>query len=91
MGGSESYEILPQRWIHPDYDGTTGSEDIGLLDIDGQVPVGLDLLPREMVDELSVGQPAGRSGTPENLALRSVMATCMPSLPSKTGSSVPSA
>ena len=67
LGGSESYEILPQRWIHPDYDGTTGSEDIGLLDIDGQVPVGLDLLPREMVDELSVGQPAGTLGYPGEL------------------------
>ena len=64
LGGSESYEILSQRWVHPDYDGTPGSEDIGLLEIDGQVPVGMDLLPREMFDELSVGQPIGTLGYP---------------------------
>ena len=67
LGGSESYEIVGDGWKHPDYDGTTKSEDVGLLDIAGEVPVVMDLLPREMFDELSVGQPIGTLGYPGEL------------------------
>ena len=67
LGGSESYAVIGEGWIHPDYDGTTQSEDIGILDIDGTVPVGMDLLPREVFGELSVGQPVGTLGFPGEL------------------------
>ena len=67
LGGSESYTIVGDGWKHPDYDGTTRSEDVGLLDIAGEVPVVMDLLPREMFDELSVGQPIGTLGYPGEL------------------------
>ena len=68
LGGSESYEIVGDGWKHPDYDGTTRSEDVGLLDIVGNVPVGMDLLPREMFGELSAGQPIGTLGYPGELS-----------------------
>lgn len=67
LGGSQSYEILDRSWIHPDYDGTASSEDIGILDIDGVVPVVMDLLPRDMFEELRVGQPLGTIGYPGEL------------------------
>ena len=67
LGGSESYKIVGDGWKHPDYDGTTKSEDVGLLVIVGQVPVVMDLLPREMFGELSVGQPIGTLGYPGEL------------------------
>lgn len=67
VGGSESYEIVGDGWTHPGYDGTTKSEDVGLLDIVGEVSVGMDLLPREMFGELSVGQPVGTIGYPGEL------------------------
>ena len=41
---------------------------MGLLDIVGNVPVGMDLLPREMVSELTVGQPVGTIRYPGELS-----------------------
>ena len=44
LGGSESYKIVGDGWKHPDYDGTTKSEDVGLLVIVGQVPVVMEVV-----------------------------------------------
>lgn len=64
VGGSETYGIVGEGEIHPDYDGTPQTEDVGLLRIDGSWEVGLDLLPRDMVDDLDIGQPVGTLGFP---------------------------
>ncbi len=64
LGESGTYEILDDNWIHPDYDGTLESEDVGLLFIDGETPVGLNLLPSEMVNDIDIGQPVGTLGFP---------------------------
>lgn len=68
LNGSERYEIDVDRlWVHPDYDKDTDSEDIGLLSIDGTLPVLMNLLPREYADAVSVGQPIGTLGFPGEL------------------------
>ena len=64
VGGRETYGIVGDGEVHPDYDGTPPTEDVGLLRIDGSWEVGLDLLPREMVDDLHIGQPVGTLGLP---------------------------
>ena len=64
VGGRETYGVVGEGEVHPDYDGTPTTEDIGLLRIDGSWEVGLDLLPREMVDDLDIGQPVGTLGLP---------------------------
>ena len=64
VGGSETYGIVGDGEVHPDYDGTPETEDVGLLRIDGSWEVGLDLLPRGMVDGLDIGQPVGTLGLP---------------------------
>lgn len=66
LNGSERYEIdLDRLWVHPEYDkGELGSEDIGLVGIDGTLPVLMNLLPREYADAISVGQPIGTLGFP---------------------------
>ena len=68
LDGNQIHEILLARyWKHPDYDGTPNSEDIGLLDIDGDLPVLMNLLPQRFVDDISVGQPIGTLGFPGEL------------------------
>ena len=69
VGGSETYEIVGDGWTHPDYDGTPSSEDLGILSIDARLTVGLDLLPRSMVNGLHVGQPVGTLGFPAELSI----------------------
>ena len=65
LGDDQRYEInIDQYWKHPDYDDTPGSEDIGLFDIEGELPVLMNFLPREYADALSVGQPIGTLGFP---------------------------
>ena len=64
VGGSETYAIVGEGEVHPDYDGTPSTEDVGFLRIDGNWDVGLDLLPRDMVDDLDIGQPVGTLGFP---------------------------
>lgn len=64
VGGSETYGIVGEGEVHSDYDGTPQTEDVGLLRIDGSWDVGLDLLPRDMVDDLDIGQPVGTLGFP---------------------------
>ena len=64
-----TYPILDRMWKHPDYDGTTRSEDVGLIDIDGTVPTVLNLLPRDMAESLVIGQPLGTLGFPGELGV----------------------
>ena len=56
-------------WKHPDYDGTSRSEDVGLLGIDGTVPTALNLLPRDLAESLTTGQPLGTLGFPGELSV----------------------
>ena len=68
LSGDQRYEIdIDRIWKHPDYDGTPRSEDIGIVDIDGTVPVLMDFLPQEYADAISVGQPIGTMGFPGEL------------------------
>lgn len=60
----QRYEINDWNWKHLDYDGTPNTEDIALLDIEGELPVLMNFLPREHVDGLSIGQPVGTLGFP---------------------------
>ena len=66
-GEDGTFAIVGEGWVHPDYDGTPFTEDIGLLSIDGEVPVGLKLLPKEMVNDIDLGQPVGTLGYPGEL------------------------
>ena len=50
--------------LHPDYDGTVYSPDIGFFVVDAEFTSGAVLLPREYVDELRLGQPIGTLGFP---------------------------
>ena len=50
--------------VHPDYDGTVYSPDIGFFVVDAEFTSGAILLPREYVDELRLGQPIGTLGFP---------------------------
>ena len=87
VGGSETYGIVGDGEVHPDYDGTPATEDIGLLRIDASWEVGLDLLPREMVDDLDIGQPVGTLGIPASLRRRLDRGwrASLPPPPSRTG------
>ena len=69
VGEDGAFAIVGDGWIHPDYDGTPFTEDIGLLSIDGEVPVGLKLLPKEMVNDIDLGQPVATLGFPGELGL----------------------
>ena len=66
-GETEGFHPITDMWKHPDYDGTTRSEDVGLVAIEGEVLHVLNLLPREFVDDLSIGQPLGTIGFPGEL------------------------
>ena len=59
--------MLDTAWVHPDYDDTTRSEDVGLIAIDVTVPVGFEFVPREYTSAISVGQPVGTLGFPGEL------------------------
>ena len=64
-GADGTYPLLLDRSInHPDYDGTPRTEDVGLIPIDGTLPVALSFLPREFADDLVIGQPIGTLGFP---------------------------
>ena len=55
---------LTQSFIHPGYDGTALSPDIGALVVDAEFVSGVALLPREYVDEIRLGQPIATMGFP---------------------------
>ena len=66
-GATGTYDLMlspASTWEHPAYDGTTWSPDVALLGIDGEMPVVLDLLPRQHVPELQAGQPISTMGFP---------------------------
>ena len=70
IGESETY-TWSEFIIHPDYDGTIHSPDIALLMIDEELPHALpSFLPREMSQELQIGQPLGTLGFPGYRPLR---------------------
>ena len=71
-GEEGTFAIVGEGWLHPDYDGTPFTEDVGLLSIDGEVPVGLKLLPKEMVNDIDLGQPVGTLGYPGELGFAGV-------------------
>lgn len=59
--------LLDEVWVHPDYDNTTRSEDIGVIGIDGRFPMGFEFVPREYTEAISVGQPVATLGFPGEL------------------------
>ena len=61
--------LLDEVWMHPDYDDTTRSEDVGLIAIDGALPVGFEFVPREYTDAISIGQPVATLGFPGELGV----------------------
>lgn len=64
IGGADTY-WLEDFWVHPGYDGTTGSPDVALLIIDANLTDTPFFLPRDQVQGLRVGQPVGTIGFPE--------------------------
>lgn len=72
LGGAGSFDILEETWLHPHYvPGDSlqpgSGPDVGLIAIDGEVPVLMDLLPRGEVNGVSVGQPVATLGFPGEL------------------------
>ena len=56
--------------VHPGYDGTPGSPDIGVFFLDTNLTrPGMSILPREHLDDLSVGQPVGTLGFPGEISI----------------------
>ena len=72
IGGADTYWLQQSYWVHPDYDGTAGSPDVALLIIDANLTDVPFFLPRDQVQGLSVGQPIGTIGFPEELSGASV-------------------
>ena len=68
--GSEGTYAIIDFDIHPEYDGTTSSPDVASIDIaiDGELPVLLELLPREFLTDLEIGEPIATMGFPGEIA-----------------------
>ena len=64
IGGIHTYNLYEGAHIHPGYDGTTSSPDIGVLVIDGEFPYFLEFLPKNKATSLEVGQPICTAGFP---------------------------
>ena len=64
--GGDNYHIadMDKAVSHPEYDGTTGSPDVGVFFLDDELPGNTALLPREHVDYLRIGQPIATIGYP---------------------------
>ena len=71
IGGADTY-WLNDYWVHPGYDGTAGTPDVALLIIDANLADVPFFLPRDQIQGLSVGQPIGTIGFPEELSGESV-------------------
>ena len=71
IGGADTY-WLETFWIHPAYDGTAGTPDAALLIIDAELTDLPFFLPRDQVQDLSVGQPIATIGFPKELSGESV-------------------
>ena len=63
IGGADTHTPTAHA-IHPYYDGTTASPDIAFIIIDEALPKSAELLPRDFVTELQVGQPIATIGFP---------------------------
>ena len=63
VGGPDTYR-LNSFHIHPDYDGTVGSPDIGTFVVNTRFSSVPSFLPRNSVNGLRVGQPIGTIGFP---------------------------
>ena len=71
IGGADTY-WLENYWVHPDYDGTTGSPDAALLIIDANLTDLPFFLPRDQAQGLRAGQPIGTIGFTEEESGESV-------------------
>ena len=69
VGGDGTYR-LTRYDVHPEYNGTPGSPDLASvdIDIDGELPVLLDLLDREFAGQLQVGEPIATMGFPGEIS-----------------------
>ena len=67
--GSGGTYVLTGFDIHPDYDERRSTPDIASIDIqiEGELPVVLDLVPREFTTQLQVGQPIATMGFPQEI------------------------
>lgn len=65
IGGPDTYWLDETFLVHPDFDGTAGSPDAALLIIDANITDLPFFLPRDQAQGLSVGQPIGSIGFPE--------------------------
>ena len=65
VGGSDTHWLdTSYYYIHPDYDGTVGSPDVGVLRVDAEFTRRPSFLPRDRANGLRVGQPIGTIGFP---------------------------
>lgn len=71
IGGPDTY-WLETFWVHPDYDGTSGSPDVALLSIDANITDLPFFLPRDQIQGLRVGQPVGTIGFVEETSVEPV-------------------
>lgn len=67
IGGPATYELNRYN-VHPAYDGSTRSPDIGILIVDTEFAAAPSFLPREMARDLRVGQPVATMGFPGEIA-----------------------
>ena len=72
IGGIATYE-LSVYWVHPDYDGSTQSPDIGVLIVETEFTNVPSFLPREMTYGLRVGQPVATMGFPGEIEALNTM------------------
>ncbi len=63
VGGSHTY-TLNTYYLHPDYDGTAKSPDVGLLVVNERFTRVPSLLPLDRAKNLRVGQPIATMGFP---------------------------
>lgn len=63
VGGPDTYR-LSSYYMHPDYDDTVNSPDVGTFVVDAKFTRVPSFLPRNRVNGLRVGQPIGTIGFP---------------------------
>jgi len=56
-------------WSHPDYDPTANSADLGIMEVDGDVHVGLSLASKSAVQQLQTLDEIGLCGFPGELVI----------------------
>ena len=63
IGGADSYVPFGFN-VHPGYDGTSGSPDVAILTIRGEITRFVQFLPKRFATQLRVGQPVATVGFP---------------------------